>query len=68
MLSTSSALGKNLDHTIAQWEIYKSENDIRSYEREVKNSKYIETRSDTVINAPMENLLEVIKDINSYPR
>jgi hypothetical protein len=66
--STSSALGKNLNPTKPQWEKYKSENGITGYERKVKDSKYIETRSETVISTPIENLLEVIKDVSSFPK
>jgi ribosome-associated toxin RatA of RatAB toxin-antitoxin module len=65
---TSAVLGKNLNPTKPQWEIYKSENGITGYERKVKDSKYIETRSETVISSPIENLLEVIKDVSSYPK
>jgi uncharacterized membrane protein len=64
---TSQALDKNSETTKPQWEVYKNEDGVTGYEREVKDSKYIETRAETVINAPIENILEVIKDTPSYP-
>lgn len=51
-----------------QWKQYKNEDGIMGFERDVKRSKYIETRAETVIDAPIEVLLEVLKDINSYPQ
>jgi hypothetical protein len=50
------------------WKQYKSEDGIIGHERTVQRSKYLETRAGTVINAPMEVLLEVLKDIPAYPQ
>ena len=50
------------------WEKYREEDGITGYQRDVARSKYPETRAETVINEPMEVLLEVLMDIPSYPQ
>ncbi len=50
------------------WKKYKEEDGITGYQRDVARSKYPETSAETVIDAPMEVLLEVLMDIPSYPQ
>jgi hypothetical protein len=50
------------------WKKYREEDGIIGYQRDVARSKYPETKAETVINAPMEVLLEVLMDIPSYPQ
>jgi hypothetical protein len=49
------------------WKFYKEEGGIKGYERHTTKSEYLETRADTVIEAPMEVLLTILMDIRSYP-
>lgn len=63
--SVMASSEKNLDE---QWIQYKNEDGIIGYERDVQRSKYLETRAETVIDAPIEVLLEVLKDIPAYPQ
>jgi hypothetical protein len=49
-----------------QWVQYKNKDGIIGYERQVQRSKYLETRAETIIDAPIEVLLEVLKDIPAY--
>ncbi len=50
------------------WKKYREDDGITGYQRDVARSKYPETKAETVINAPMEVLLEVLMDIPSYPK
>ncbi|MGD9006432.1 MAG: SRPBCC family protein [Desulfobacteraceae bacterium] len=49
------------------WKQYKNEDGVIGYERDVQRSKYVETRAETVIDAPIEVLLALLEDIPSYP-
>jgi hypothetical protein len=51
----------------AKWEPYRNEEGIKAYERSVQRSKFVETRAEAVVDAPLEVLLEVLRDIESYP-
>lgn len=51
-----------------EWKQWKEENGIIGYERPVPGSKYIETKAETEIDAPMEVLLEVLMDIPNFPK
>lgn len=51
----------------SEWKLYKEENGIKGYEHGVKDSDYLETRAETIIEAPMEVVLEVLMDIRSFP-
>ncbi len=68
VLLTSTAMADSKKNADGQWKRYKNENGIIGYERDVQRSKYVETRAETVIDAPIEVLLEVLKDIASYPQ
>ncbi len=50
-----------------EWKMYKEEGGIKGYEREVKDSKFIETRADILIEAPLEVVLEVLMDVPAFP-
>jgi hypothetical protein len=64
----SSVMADSEKSTDALWKQYRSEDGIMGYEREVQRSKYLETRADAVVDEPIEVLLEVLKDIPSYPQ
>jgi hypothetical protein len=68
MLMVLPAVAGNKKNSDGPWKRYKNENGIIGYERSVQRSKYLETRAETVIDAPMEVLLEVLKDIPAYPQ
>lgn len=50
------------------WKKYRDDDGITGYQRDVARSKYPETKAETIINAPMEVLLEVLMDIPSFPQ
>jgi ribosome-associated toxin RatA of RatAB toxin-antitoxin module len=52
----------------AEWKQYKSEDGVTGYQRDVDGSMFPETRAETVIEAPIGVLREVLKDIASYPQ
>jgi uncharacterized membrane protein len=54
--------------TETEWIKYKSDDGVIGYKRVVEGSKYLETRAETVAEAPIEVLLEVLADISSYPQ
>lgn len=58
-----AASGQNGD---GPWKQYKEKDGIVGFEHSVKRSKYLETRAETVIHAPIEVLLEVLMDIPAY--
>ncbi len=68
MLVSSPAMADNEKNADGQWQQYKNEDGIIGYERDVQRSKYVETRAETAIDAPIEVLWEVLKDIPSYPQ
>lgn len=68
MLMVLPAMAGNKKNSDGQWKQYKNEDGIIGYERSVQRSKYLETRAETVIAAPMEVVLEVLKDIPAYPQ
>ena len=68
VLVASPAKPDNEKNADGQWQQYKNEDGIIGYERGVQRSKYVETRAETVIDAPIEVLLEVLKDIPAYPQ
>lgn len=69
VLVASPALAADSEQTAdGPWKQYKEEDGITGYEHDVQRSKYLETRAETVIDAPIEVLLEVLKDIPSYPQ
>jgi hypothetical protein len=68
VLSASPARVDASNQTNGEWRQYKDEGGIIGYEHNVEKSKYLETRAETVIEAPVEVLLEVLKDISSYPQ
>ncbi len=51
----------------SEWKFYKEEGGIKGYEREVKGSKFIETRADILVEAPLEVVLEVLMDVPAFP-
>jgi len=51
-----------------EWQQWKEEKGIIGYERSVEGSKYLETKAETEIDAPMEVLLEVLMDIPNFPK
>jgi ribosome-associated toxin RatA of RatAB toxin-antitoxin module len=65
-----AASGKN--HTKGAfntaWKQYKNKDGISGYERDVEGSMFLETRAETVIEAPVEVLMEVLKDTTAYPQ
>lgn len=68
VLLASPAMADSVKSADGQWKEYKNEDGIIGYERDVQRSKYLETRAETVIDEPIEVLLEVLKDIPSYPQ
>lgn len=68
VLMTSFAKADSEKNADGQWQQYKNEDGIIGYERNVQRSKFLETRAESVIDAPIEVLLEVLKDIPSYPQ
>lgn len=68
LLNPLPVIADNDKNTNEQWKQYKNEDGIIGYEHNVQRSKYLETRAETVIDAPIEVLLEVLKDIPSYPQ
>lgn len=68
LLMVLPAMASGTKNSDGQWKQYKSEDGIIGYERSVQRSKYLETRAETVIDAPIEVLLEVLKDIPAYPQ
>lgn len=67
-LYTSVALCEDVDSSNASWDPYRKEYGITGYERKQDLVKYIETRAETLIDAPAEIILEVLKDVPSYPK
>jgi ribosome-associated toxin RatA of RatAB toxin-antitoxin module len=53
------------DQTV--WSEYRSKSGIQGYERNIPGTKYIETRSVTIIDKPIDLLWGILKDIESYP-
>ena len=50
------------------WKKREEQNGVIGYERKVEGSKYLQTKAETTIDAPMEVLLEVLMDIPSFPQ
>ncbi|MBI5896989.1 MAG: hypothetical protein HZB24_13635 [Desulfobacterales bacterium] len=50
------------------WKQHDEKNGVIGYERKVEGSKYLQTKAETTINAPLEVLLEVLMDIPSFPQ
>lgn len=50
------------------WKQYDEKDGVIGYERKVEGSKYLQTKAETPIDAPMEVLLEVLMDIPSFPQ
>lgn len=65
-LTVASAGASNDNNSHEDWTEYKSDNGITGYELDRPDSKYLETRSEAIIDAPIEVLLEVLKDVPSY--
>jgi hypothetical protein len=68
LLIISPAIADIEQESKAQWTEYKNNDGIVGYEHTVQKSKYLESRAETIINAPIEVVLEVLKDIPSYPQ
>jgi ribosome-associated toxin RatA of RatAB toxin-antitoxin module len=52
--------------TNAAWKQYRNEDGITGFQRDVKGSMFLETRAETIIEAPIGVLREVLRDIASY--
>ncbi len=50
------------------WKKREERNGIVGFERKVEGSKYLQTKAETTIHAPMDVLLEVLMDIPSFPQ
>ncbi len=50
------------------WKKREEQNGVVGYERKVEGSKYLQTKAETTIDAPMDVLLEVLMDIPSFPQ
>jgi hypothetical protein len=50
------------------WKKREEQNGVVGYERKVEGSKYLQTKAETTIDAPLEVLLEVLMDIPSFPQ
>lgn len=50
----------------ADWELRKNEDGIRVYTRKKEDSKAIEFKAVTSINAPVSNLIRILKDVEAY--
>ncbi|MGD9169776.1 MAG: START domain-containing protein [Candidatus Thiodiazotropha sp.] len=68
MLISFPALANSEQGPKTEWTQYINNDGIIGYEHSVPRSKYLESRAETIINAPIEVLLEVLKDIPSYPQ
>lgn len=67
-LIVASTPADSIQNPAAPWEEYRNENGIIGFERKFHNSKYLETRAETIIDTPIEVILEILEDITSYPR
>lgn len=68
LLITVSAKADKHSEQDYPWNEYKRENGLVGYERNVFNSKYIESRAEVVIESPVEVIYQVLKDVDSYPK
>jgi ribosome-associated toxin RatA of RatAB toxin-antitoxin module len=59
---------KKETHENKEWLEYKKEDGIIGYEYDAEDSKYLETRAQAIIDAPIEVLLEILNDIPAYPQ
>ena len=50
------------------WKLHKTKNNIQSFTRKVKGSPFYECMGVTILNAKIELIAEIIRDINTYPR
>lgn len=50
------------------WKLHKTKNSIQSFTRKVKGSPFYECMGVTVLNAKIELVAEIIRDIETYPR
>ena len=51
-----------------EWKLYRQENGIKGFERRVEKSKFLETRAETLIEAPLEVILEILMDVPAFPK
>ncbi|MBI5550279.1 MAG: hypothetical protein HY911_02140 [Desulfobacterales bacterium] len=56
------------DEDAEGWKKREEQNGVVGYERKVEGSKYLQTKAETTIDAPMDVLLEVLMDIPSFPQ
>ena len=50
----------------ANWELRKNEEGIKVFTRQITNSKIIEFKAETTIDAPVSSLVSVLRDVESY--
>jgi hypothetical protein len=63
---TTNALGIENNSEEFNWKIYRNENNIIGFERSLPDAKFIETKSEATLNYPIERLLDVLNNPNSY--
>jgi ribosome-associated toxin RatA of RatAB toxin-antitoxin module len=51
-----------------EWELIRSSSNINVYSRSVENESYKELRAVTAFNAPLSNVVAMIKDVEYYPQ
>jgi ribosome-associated toxin RatA of RatAB toxin-antitoxin module len=51
-----------------EWELIRSSNNINVYSRSIENQNYKELRAVTAFNAPLPNVVAMIKDVDFYPQ
>jgi len=51
-----------------EWKLHKNSDGIKSYTRTIQGSSFYECKGVAVMNAKIELLAEIIRDINNYPR
>jgi ribosome-associated toxin RatA of RatAB toxin-antitoxin module len=68
MIMVAPAMADGEKSPEVQWEQYKSEDGIIGYKRNVEGSKFLETRAETIAEAPIEVVLDVLVDIPTYPQ